>query len=1729
MSEKHPVGRKNDWKKWLAAFGSMGIALALMSFLLVVLAWATFVENSYNASVSQYAVYASCWFELLLALLGLNILCAMLARLPWRMRHLSFLTAHFGVILLLIGCFLTSRFGIQAQLSLFEGELGRFARLTSGSEISLEINDFQAENMEAEPFTVKKTSPVAESWTANEESMLKVKPRGTMLQQELDALRANKRIQVPVVTGPMSWREYLPKNWFAESRPFAWLIDWPLYLPMLLGKRTRGTVYDRDDIQVELLDYLADSTLKQVTPLAVRIRSEQPVSQESNSKVVENAEKQEGNTDKKHTDEKNTDDWKTLTLSLGNAFTGDMPAGGMAADAHPMMRSAALFSTQHATERVTFQLAETMAETEAFLKLPPAEVSGIWGNVILRAGGENHVFAVDDLIKLQTEFGQKIGETSLKLRSDEARLASLQLQLLDLLTTQKKRERENVDDDARVAGDQQKIDGAKSEIERLQNEMTALKKQLEEYDARVRLPVGKTGLTMEMVQFLPQQLAMMLRIRKKNSDTPFHIALFADAPQLSTHAKSLGTYAIFVLDPSKPMTDAPGYVPPMTLDKAAKPRLDLLQGADKKLYYRFWSGKQYTRFGDIGTLQNEVALQAADGSTFRFALERFEPQDFPGVTVEAVPFRKTSEQNAMQGGMMPQPRARVRATVDGATPETFWLSLSMPMTPADSLQETEVGFVSGKNRTVAVTFPVPHIDLGFVLYLKRFEQKLEPGTNMPSHYSSLVDLFPIDGKIADTSGPGALQRNVLIQMNRPGVFSDQVTGRRYRVFQSSFSGPYHPNSGEYQTLLGGYLFPNEETPRESLYRSILSVNHDPGRGLKYLGCLMIVLGTISLCFLKRSAPGERNNVTGQKPSPPDFPSSEHLMPELQMPKENLPSKDFQPLKKRNKDKKNRLKFGRLLKLPLLLIAAGLMLFAVRSANIVLLFPLLRAQESQTESEKHESPVPSTQPAPEMDKQESTPQKTSLDTILDATSDLHVSSTQLDWRPWRELPVFFDGRVMPLETYSRIMVENICGTDSPTLVLDENVLASALKQKKLTPENAARIRARFPKDGRRKFDAYQLIFAWQIEPELWEYIPFLPASNKKLRTSGYLKAGTQTISGVPLKYLSPFQVTEKAAELTLLLDRWRKVEQGKTDDFEIKKLSAEAMDELRAIGNDAVKLESAYFTYRDVTYSPDRQFPQQSYMRAMQAAMRFRDAYQMQLAIERLPVDFTALGITPPFSNNDRLLRADAKLRAVNVLFQRMQDNMRNNESEKPVPTPILEKLFESSLASLDELYADAKKFRDNLFALNMNDGLRKSGIDAERLRMLRNNAEQLYYHIKRSRGFFKAGYLALYDSPNGLRVFPLLCEEALTDDPSGTSDRLEQSLRISPWLSLQTFLLGSDDMIRRFALPDLPKFAATSKTDTQEPGIESVVEPVVEPMSMHLPDQTETFERDGTFLSLLGQIVRNGNPARTVRAAFYEMARAYRTIEDDPGRAQADSSSLTLFERFNRASIALVDTLRSKAESVEPARRELVSRQQTDDAVFEKTSYPSPRLMNIEYRYEVLVPFYWMWVTSAAAVGFLFISLVVSFFVKKSRTCEALFFWCGTLLLLVSGIVTFTGGWFRACITGWAPVTNMFETIVLMAFSSVVFGFWMTFQPLFAGRLACAWRASALPKGRPVSSQQAPSQRTPGERQIALLQNALLFPRVLLAAATFYYVMIAGYADPSTGLLTWDGVRHAVS
>lgn len=106
----------------LRAAASLRLAVALLVLLAAVLAWATVLEARNGREFTAWHVYSSSWFVSLWALLGANVLAALLVRLPWPRRQFGFVLAHVGVLILLAGAAQTQIGGIEGRIELREGE-----------------------------------------------------------------------------------------------------------------------------------------------------------------------------------------------------------------------------------------------------------------------------------------------------------------------------------------------------------------------------------------------------------------------------------------------------------------------------------------------------------------------------------------------------------------------------------------------------------------------------------------------------------------------------------------------------------------------------------------------------------------------------------------------------------------------------------------------------------------------------------------------------------------------------------------------------------------------------------------------------------------------------------------------------------------------------------------------------------------------------------------------------------------------------------------------------------------------------------------------------------------------------------------------------------------------------------------------------------------------------------------------------------------------------------------------------------------------------------------------------------------------------------------------------------------------------------------------------------------------------------------------------------------------
>ena len=262
-------------------------------------------------------------------------------------------------------------------------------------------------------------------------------------------------------------------------------------------------------------------------------------------------------------------------------------------------------------------------------------------------------------------------------------------------------------------------------------------------------------------------------------------------------------------------------------------RIDVLQaplknGDDAKLVYRYWNGKELVFAKDLPTNGSEVDAFKMPIAQLKLKVDQLVPADRPGRKILPIAFNAKKQMRKI-------PAVNLRLTVDDKT-EEFWLAAIPGVPDYGTLTSREKRDVESDRRLVTITLPPDEVDVGFGVRLKDFERKLDPGTSQPSHYSSTVDFLSLG-----TQKP--YQKDVWITMNAPVDFSAPDNPRSYRLFQESFAGPIRPGDFEFDKYFAGKGV-------DEGYMSTLTVNYDPGRAVKYSGCLLIVTGIVTMFYMR---------------------------------------------------------------------------------------------------------------------------------------------------------------------------------------------------------------------------------------------------------------------------------------------------------------------------------------------------------------------------------------------------------------------------------------------------------------------------------------------------------------------------------------------------------------------------------------------------------------------------------------------------------------------------------------------------------------------------------------------------------------------------------------------------------------------------------------------------------------------------------------------------------------
>lgn len=119
-------------------FSSLKLAVIVLLSLAAVLAAGTILESLHGMRAAHLLVYGTPWFAGLLFLLGVNVTCAVLTRWPLKPHQTGFALTHLGIIVLLVGSFMTQKWGVDGNLPVAEQESASTVYL---SDLKLTVTD----------------------------------------------------------------------------------------------------------------------------------------------------------------------------------------------------------------------------------------------------------------------------------------------------------------------------------------------------------------------------------------------------------------------------------------------------------------------------------------------------------------------------------------------------------------------------------------------------------------------------------------------------------------------------------------------------------------------------------------------------------------------------------------------------------------------------------------------------------------------------------------------------------------------------------------------------------------------------------------------------------------------------------------------------------------------------------------------------------------------------------------------------------------------------------------------------------------------------------------------------------------------------------------------------------------------------------------------------------------------------------------------------------------------------------------------------------------------------------------------------------------------------------------------------------------------------------------------------------------------------------------------------
>ncbi len=303
----------------------------------------------------------------------------------------------------------------------------------------------------------------------------------------------------------------------------------------------------------------------------------------------------------------------------------------------------------------------------------------------------------------------------------------------------------------------------------------------------------------------------MFQVRKGNDPEVEHFAM-AGLPMVPNVMPNPRDPAA---KPAAPLVSIHLMVPPV-LDPKTNGRfgqIEVLAGPDRSLYYRVFGrrkdGKAELRAS--GPVAPGKTIDAFGGGANMPMTISFRVDDYLAAGVEKQTFEPVFlPKNQMEEAI---PASLIEMTV-GDTTREIWIQRS------ESPDGSSYKPVPFGDRLFEIAYDVDRRPLGFDLKLDKFEVGFEPGTEQATKFVSNVRLID--------PAEGIKDRPYTISMNDP------MTHRGFTFYQMRYSALQDPHTGQ----------------RTGQFQSVFQVGVDPGRPVKYAGCIILVLGIFTQFYMR---------------------------------------------------------------------------------------------------------------------------------------------------------------------------------------------------------------------------------------------------------------------------------------------------------------------------------------------------------------------------------------------------------------------------------------------------------------------------------------------------------------------------------------------------------------------------------------------------------------------------------------------------------------------------------------------------------------------------------------------------------------------------------------------------------------------------------------------------------------------------------------------------------------